>query len=189
MADVVNMNEFNEQFAVNFNTEEAKIAKEVAQQFVVKLSGGLLKTTRRETEVMLKLVADANPQQVEQLSNLVSGIKFTEENGYRTLMRMCESLFGTGINWGRIITLFLYVSLLIDDLHKAGKDTFNDRIGHWLGCCIAKQAPWIKENGGWAAFLSSMGGASELKDTVFKGLFNVTLGLGTIAAALYIKGR
>ena len=153
MADVVNMNEFNEQFAVNFNTEEAKIAKEVAHQFVVKRSGGLLKKTiRRETEVMLKLVTDANPQQVEQLSNLVSGIKLTEENGYCTLMRMCETLFSTGVNWGRIFTLFLYVSLLIEDLQKTGKDTFNDRIGHWLGCCIAKQAPWIKENGGWVSY-------------------------------------
>jgi len=34
-----------------------------------------------------------------------------------------------------------------------------------------------------------MGGPKELQETLFNGLFNVTLGLGTIAAALYIQGR
>jgi hypothetical protein len=34
-----------------------------------------------------------------------------------------------------------------------------------------------------------MGGAREIHDSFFNGLLNMTMGLGTLAAALYITGR
>jgi len=175
----------------NFNTPEAKIAKEVAIQFVNKRTGKIMKNSalKRETEVMLLRVAEIEPKQGEHLKNLVNSINLTEENGYRTFLRLSDEIFNGQICWGRIVTFFLYTALSLEHLKKSGKDTFNDKIALWLGICIARQSHWIKESGGWQAFVTTMGGPKELQETLFNGLFNVTLGLGTIAAALYIQGR
>lgn len=38
-------------------------------------------------------------------------------------------------------------------------------------------------------FVTTMGGPKEIQERVTNGIVNLTLGLGTIAAVLYIQGR
>jgi len=190
MTDIAKM---ENELSLNFNTEEAKIAKEVAVQFVAKRTGKTLKNTtlRRESEIMIMLVNELEPKQGKSLSNLAKNMNdtFNEDNGLNKLLHLSDQVFENQVNWGRIVTLFLFTGILIDNLKKTGKDTYNDKIALWLGICIAKQSNWIRENGnGWQGFIRTLGGAREMQESFFNGLFNITLGLGTVAAALYIQG-
>lgn len=176
---------------VNFNTEEAKVAKEVATQFVAKRAGCPLKKVRKETEVMLMSIQDIEPnKQSEALLNLVKGMTITEENGLFTCLRISEHVFKGEMSWGRIVTFFMFIGFMMDHAKRTGYNLPQEKVAYWLGLCIAKKSQWIRENGnGWQGFIRTMGGPRDFQESFFNGLFNVTIGLGSLAAAIYIQGR
>jgi len=133
----------------NFNTPEAKVAEEVAQQFVAKRSGRILINARRETEIMLLRVSELEPKQADQLLTLVKSLNISEENCLASFTRLSEQIFNKDICWGRIVTFFLFTALLMEHLKSSGKDTYNEKIGQCLGVCIARKTTWIRQSGGW----------------------------------------
>lgn len=147
MAEVINESTFN------FNTPEAKITKEVSQQFVASHTGKIMKQSslRKETRILLARVADMEQkQQSEFLRNLVNSTNLTEENGLKTFLRVSELLFDNQVNWGRILALYLYAALLLEKLKKNGNDSFSDKIALWLSICVSRQSAWICDVGnGW----------------------------------------
>ena len=138
---------------INFNTPEAKIAKEVAQQFVAKRSGHIMKNTslRRETEIMLLRVSELEPKQGDRLRELVKSLDISEENCLKSLTKIGEKMLNAEISWGRIISFFLFTALVMEHLKSSGKDSHTEKISQWLGLCIAQRSTWIRQSGGWVS--------------------------------------
>lgn len=142
--------------SVNLNNHEAKIAKEVATQFIAKRTGKMVKnqSLRRETQVMLRVAEESEAQRKASLLNLINNTmkisQITEENGLSLLLNISNQTFIDGISWGRIVSLHLFAALLAEQLRKIGKESVADKLGVWLGYCVAKRSTWIRENGnGW----------------------------------------
>ena len=137
----------------NFNTPEAKISKEVSQQFVASRTGKVMKNTvlRKETQIILKRVAEMElKQKSDHLRSIVNGSHISEDNGLKHFLLISEHIFDGQENWGRVLSLFLYGALLLDQLKKTGNERLNDKVALWLSICLARQSAWIRDSGnGW----------------------------------------
>lgn len=189
MADIMRM---ENDPSMNCNNPEAKIAKEIAVQFIAKRTGKVLKNQalRKEVEVMLRAVEELEQKQGSTLQNFIKSLNITDENGFSVFSRLSDQTFNDGISWGRITSFHLFAALLVEHLRKNEQEIIAEKVGLWLGMCIAKRSSWIREQGrGWPGFIETLNGHKEIENSVFTGLFNVTLGLGTIAAALFIQAK
>lgn len=141
--------------SVNMNNQESKIAKDVAVQFIANRIGKVTKnqTLRRETEVMIRMVEELEVNKKNSLLNYIKSMKVTDDNGLAVLTRISDQTFKGGISWGRIASLHLFCALLAEHLRREGKESVADKVGQWLGHCVAKHSTWIREEGnGWVRF-------------------------------------
>jgi len=174
----------------NLNTPEGKIAKEVAQQYIMKKVGKPFKNlTRKETELMIRLTNEIEIKYEIPLNNMCNKLNVNSDNAARIFWDIADEIFLDGINWGRIIVLYAFGGKLAEHAKKYNDEKLIDRIGQWVGCFVANKASWIKETGrGWNGFVEMFHDAKPERETTwFQGMFAATVGLGTLAAALYIK--
>ena len=144
----------NTESTFNFNTTEAKITKEVCQQFVAVRTGKLVKTSSlcKETKVMLARVASMDKSQGYLVRGKIDVTELTEESGLYTFQGLSEVIFQDNkINWGRVISFFYYAAVILEKLKQNGKEHLNDKVALWLAICVSKKlSKWIKEQGnGW----------------------------------------
>ncbi|NP_001274311.1 uncharacterized protein LOC100215682 [Hydra vulgaris] len=172
---------------INFNTPEAKIAKEVAYQLIQKKTGKNIKNQqiRKETELMMRLVEEIEIKHELFLSNMCKRLNLNTENAQSMFHTIAEEIFSDGINWGRIIVLYAFAGKIAEHCRKSNDEQIIDKIALWVAGFVAKKSSWIRDSGrGWNGFIENF---DVKQDSWVQGLFAATLGLGTIAAALYIK--
>lgn len=174
----------------NSGSPEAKIAKEIAREFVYTKVGRPLKTSiRKETEIVLKLSQEIELKHEMLLKSMCNRLNVTATNAHKTFAEIADEIFCDGsINWGRLVVLYTFAGKLAIHCKLSKMENMDDKIVNWVGNFVAKKQLWIKETGrGWNGFIEQFKDTKDDQKLWFQGLLATTVGLGTIAAALYIK--
>lgn len=174
----------------NSASPEIRIAKDVAKEFISTKVGRPLKNSmRKETEVVLRLSQEIELKHEMLLKSMCNRLNITADNAYKTFCEIADEIFNNDINWGRIVVLYTFAGKLAVHCKSSKMESMIDKIISWLGNFVAKKQAWIKEKGrGWSGFLEQFKDTeSENEKVWFQGLVATTVGLGTLAAALYIR--
>ena len=133
------------------NTPEAKIAEEVALQFISKKVGRDTQTAlRKEVEILLRLSNEIDSNYGVALNNMCNRLDVNSENGYLKFSTIAEEIYNGGDNWGRIIILYAFAAKLAIHCKQTDNEQMIEKIINWLSCFIARKACWIRESGrGW----------------------------------------
>ncbi|XP_065060306.1 apoptosis regulator Bcl-2-like [Rhopilema esculentum] len=173
----------------NSQTTEAKIAKDVAREYIfLKVGRPLKNSPRRETEIIVRLSEEIERKHDMLLKSMCNRLNINSENAYKTFCEIAEEIFKDDINWGRIVVLYTFAGKLAIHCMNNKMDNMIDKVILWLGNFIARKQIWIKEKGnGWTGFIETFRDAkSDNEKMWYQGLVATTLGLGTLAAAFYI---
>jgi len=175
----------------NYNTPEAKIAKEVASQFISKKVGRHTKNDiRKEVEILLRLSKEIDCKYGVALNNMCNSLDVNSDNAYYKFSTVAEEILNGDENWGRIIILYAFAAKLAIQCKQSNNEQMVDKIINWLSCFIAKKSSWIKTSGnGWNGFIDQFHepNTTQKDNGWFNGLFAATVSLGTLAAVLLIK--
>ena len=95
---------------------------------------------------------------------------------YDTFNNICQRIMKENeLNWGRIVSLFFFVKLLINRISFRTDlvdtvDNAAEKIGIWTGEILARQSHWIQSNGGWDGFITFFGNKRTAKNPIMKAI-------------------
>ncbi|KAM4795415.1 bcl-2 homologous antagonist/killer [Rhinophrynus dorsalis] len=98
---------------------------------------------------------DINERYETEFNNILRTLNPNVETAYSYFKKIASSLFESGINWGRILTLLGFGYRMAVYVFRNGHHGYLRIITHWLARYVveSKIAQWIASNGGWVAFL------------------------------------
>ncbi|XP_053128976.1 bcl-2-related protein A1 [Hemicordylus capensis] len=105
---------------------------------------------------VLRKVASSHQGKVEEaLKPLLGSLELRSvDDASRIFSQVMQEQFADGIvNWGRILTIFIFGGILAKKLQKGGGPLAREsteQISHFITDYIVNtKAAWIKDNGGW----------------------------------------
>ena len=112
----------------------------------------------------------------------------TLENGYSILCAISSEIYREQVNWGRVVSLHLFVSLVLQELSLENRltDIHEKAMSRWLGDCLSKITAWIEnqhESDGWISFSINF---ESVESKVFSFLTNVFVG-GVLLSYIFYK--
>ncbi|XP_053562837.1 bcl-2 homologous antagonist/killer [Bombina bombina] len=98
---------------------------------------------------------DINNRYEEEFNNILRTLNPNLENAYDYFKKIASSLFDSGINWGRILTLLGFGYRMAVYVFQNGQHGFFRTIAQWLARYVVESsiARWIAREGGWVAAL------------------------------------
>ena len=150
---------------INFKSKQ--IAEEFVNTVALELSGQAshIKKICEETLLMLKYVDELKRKENEMMRFFMFHVKnivpnMTLENGgcAAVLGAISHQLFQDKLNWGRVVSLHLFFSLVLRELKLEGRLTVacEKEMSRCLGDCLAQISAWIaNQRGGWNDFLTN----------------------------------
>ena len=137
----------------NGQTQEAKIAKDIAKEFIfIKVGRPLKNAPRRETEIILRLSEELECKHDMLLKSMCNRLNINADNAYKTFCEIAEEIFKDDINWGRLVVLYTFAAKLAVHCKSCKMDNMIEKIIQWLGTFVARKQIWIKEKGhGWVS--------------------------------------
>ncbi|XP_042332292.1 bcl-2-related protein A1 isoform X1 [Sceloporus undulatus] len=112
-------------------------------------------TLSKPAQVLRKTASSLGQEVEESLRLYLDSLEITSVDDARRIFgQVMETEFADGnINWGRILTIFLFGGILTKRLQGCGvpltKENM-DQISHFMTDYIVNtKAKWISENGGW----------------------------------------
>ncbi|XP_042332293.1 bcl-2-related protein A1 isoform X2 [Sceloporus undulatus] len=118
-------------------------------------------TLSKPAQVLRKTASSLGQEVEESLRLYLDSLEITSVDDARRIFgQVMETEFADGnINWGRILTIFLFGGILTKRLQGCGvpltKENM-DQISHFMTDYIVNtKAKWISENGGWIKILYS----------------------------------
>ncbi|MEE6522843.1 hypothetical protein FKM82_021482 [Ascaphus truei] len=128
-------------------------------------------------------------------SDLTAQLHITPDSAYESFAQVVGELFRDGTNWGRIVAFFSFGgALCVESADKEMKGLL-PRIVQWMATYLDTQlGPWIEENGGWEAFVSTYGNNAATESRKSQERFGrwlltgVTLA-GVVLLASYVTRR
>ncbi|XP_063813295.1 bcl-2 homologous antagonist/killer isoform X2 [Pseudophryne corroboree] len=98
---------------------------------------------------------DLNKRYEEYFDTVLKDLNPNLENAYDYFKKIASSVFETGMNWGRVLTLLGFGYRMAVYIWKNGQRGFLRIIGQWLARYLVESsmARWIVRQGGWAAVL------------------------------------
>lgn len=112
----------------------------------------------RAAQVLRKVGSSLHEEIEEKLRPFLDSVKINSvDDACRIFAQVMEEEFADGnINWGRILTIFIFGGILAKKLQEHGISLTREnreQISHVITDYIIKtKAAWIKENGGWVSF-------------------------------------
>ncbi|XP_011473713.1 bcl-2-like protein 1 isoform X1 [Oryzias latipes] len=145
----------------------------------------------------LKDSADEFERRFHQgFSDLSVQLHITPDTAYQNFKRVLDELFKDGINWGRVVGLFVFGGALCVECVERNMGELVSRIAEWMTQYLDEQiSPWIHSHGGWDCFarLYGQNGAAEARrfqETLKKWmLVTVALLTGLLLGVLITKKR
>lgn len=134
-------------------TQEAKVAKDVAKEYIyIKVGKQLKNAPRKETEIVLRLSEEIEGKHDMLLKSMCNRLNITADNAYKTFCEISEEIFKDDINWGRIVVLYTFAGKLAIHCKNNKMDGMIEKLIQWLGNVIGRKHLWIKEKGnGWVS--------------------------------------
>lgn len=80
----------------------------------------------------------------------------TQETLPQVFLNVVEEMFrDCQYNWGRVVSVFAFASVLARHFHQKGHDDMVEETAEFLGKYVANQlGPWIAQQGGWVSIIS-----------------------------------
>lgn len=144
----------NETFSSDsYQTQEAKIAKDIAKEFIfIKVGRPLKNAPRRETDIILRLSEEIECKHDMLLKSMCNRLNINADNAYKTFCEIAEEIFKDDINWGRLVVLYTFAAKVAVHCKSSKMDNMVEKIIQWLGNFVARKQIWIKEKGhGWVS--------------------------------------
>jgi len=110
-----------------------------------------------------------------------------ERNVTEVCEQIADEIIGSEINWGRVVVLYTFGAKVAEHFNENGQD-LTDEISTWIGNYVISKSDWIRKAGGWDGFNAQFKDTTEEAEKFWwNSLLCTTLGLGTLAAVLYVK--
>lgn len=123
------------------------------------------------------------------LKNMCDKLDIRASTAHVTFRTVADEIFCTGINWGRIVVLFCFAAEVAVFCSQHEIDVVEDVV-RWLSDYLSERtlAEWITKTGGWEAFSEQFKDVQDEREKFWwNSILYTTLGLGTLAAMLYVK--
>lgn len=130
----------------------------------------------------------------QAFSNLSSQLDITPDTAYHSFKSVMDEVFKDGVNWGRIVGLFVFGGVLCVECVEKDMSNLVPRIADWMTIYLDENiASWIQSQGGWGSFAQIFGQnaaaeARRSRETLKKWLLvGVGLLTGVLVAMLIAK--
>lgn len=130
----------------------------------------------------------------QAFSNLSSQLDITPDTAYHSFKNVMDEVFKDGVNWGRIVGLFVFGGVLCVECVEKDMSNLVPRIADWMTIYLDENiASWIQSQGGWDCFAQIFGQnaaaeARRSRETLKKWLLvGVGLLTGVLVAMLIAK--
>lgn len=88
----------------------------------------------------------------EAFSDLSSHLDFTPDTAYQRFKSVMDEVFQDGVNWGRIVGMFVFGGVLCVVCIEKNMSELVSRIADWMTTYLDEQvSPWIESQGGWVS--------------------------------------
>ncbi|XP_020791543.1 bcl-2-like protein 1 [Boleophthalmus pectinirostris] len=131
----------------------------------------------------------------QAFSNLSSQLDITPETAYNSFKSVMDEVFKDGVNWGRIVGLFVFGGVLSVECVEKDMSNLVPRIADWMTIYLDENiTAWIQSQGGWHSFAQIFGQnaaaeARRSRETLKKWLL-VGVGLLTgVLVAMFIAKK
>ncbi|XP_071331707.1 bcl-2-like protein 1 [Trachinotus anak] len=129
-------------------------------------------------------------------SDLHNQLHITPATAYQSFANVMDEVFRDGVNWGRIIGLFVFGGALCVECVEKEMSPLVGRIVEWMTVYLDNRIqPWIQSQGGWEHFAEIFGqdaaAESRRSQESFKKwlLAGVTLVTGVVVGSLIAQKR
>lgn len=130
----------------------------------------------------------------QAFSNLSSQLDITPDTAYHSFKSVMDEVFKDGVNWGRIVGLFVFGGVLCVECVEKDMSSLVPRIADWMTIYLDENVnSWIQSQGGWDCFAQIFGQnaaaeARRSRETMKKWLLvGVGLLTGVLVAMLIAK--
>ncbi|KAG7495038.1 bcl-2 1 [Solea senegalensis] len=121
----------------------------------------------------------------QAFSDLSLKLDITPDTAYHSFKCVMDEVFKDGVNWGRIVGLFVFGGILSVECVEKNMSELVSRIVDWMTMYLDEHiSPWIQIQGGWDCFAEIFGrdGVAEARrcrETVRRWLL---VGVGLLSA-------
>ncbi|EDO34312.1 predicted protein [Nematostella vectensis] len=173
--------------ARKMKTPEEKIAHELAKDFIGYKLGKGTRLNTKSALILRKLSNQIENKHELFLRNMCDRLDIRQHNAPETFKQVADEIFGDGINWGRIVVLYTFAGKVAKYCQENQLDNA-ENVATWVGNYVASKSDWVKKAGGWEAFNEQFKDVQEEHEKFWwNSLLCTTLGLGSLAAVLYMK--
>ncbi|XP_028302958.1 bcl-2-like protein 1 [Gouania willdenowi] len=150
--------------------------------------------------VKLALVESADEFELlftQAFNDLATQLQITPDTAYSSFKSVMDEVFKDGVNWGRIVGLFVFGGVLCLECSEKDMSELVPRIADWMTMYLDENInEWIEsEGGGWASFAQIFGQDAAAKArkarTSMKRwfLFGAVVLTGVLFLVCYVKRR
>lgn len=94
----------------------------------------------------------------QAFSNLSSQLDITPDTAYHSFKSVMDEVFKDGVNWGRIVGLFVFGGVLCVECVEKDMSHLVARIADWMTMYLDENIDaWIQSQGGWDCFAEIFG--------------------------------
>jgi len=168
---------------------EERIAFELAEDFIRYSIDSSRKPCSKKAAILRRLAQEIEVKHELLLKNTCDKLNIQASTTAVTFKQIADEMFKDGVNWGRIVALYTLGGKIATHCCNRDINVSVENVIRWVGEYVCKLSGWIKKAGGWDAFEELFRDAQkEREQCLWNGLLYTTLGLGTLAAMLLVKG-
>lgn len=105
---------------------------------------------------MRRMGDELEEQYKSNFEQLFEQLQIQRDSAYPTFTTAVEELFNGGINWGRVVALFVFSGILAKRFHDAGYRELLYSLADWTTTYIEHNLnDWIRNHGGWVCIICS----------------------------------
>ncbi|XP_047440041.1 bcl-2-like protein 1 [Mugil cephalus] len=130
----------------------------------------------------------------QAFSDLSSQLDITPDTAYHSFKSVMDEVFKNGVNWGRVVGLFVFGGVLCVECIEKDMSELVPRIADWMTMYLDENiSDWIESQGGWDCFAElfgqdAMAEARRSRETVRRWLLvGVALLTGVLAGVFIAK--
>lgn len=170
------------------STEE-KVAFELASDYIHHKVDKAQKPASKNAALLRQLGQEIEVRHELLLKNMCDRLNIQAPTAYVTFKLVADEIFKDGINWGRIVVLYTFGGKIATHCRDHNLNISTENVIRWIGEYVSGKSDWIRKAGGWDAFQDQFKDAQkEREQHWWNGLLYTTLGLGTLAAVMLVKG-